>query len=118
VGSLIVGALVLFNSPGRPDFQRVSVPLVVATSLVTGGLFLLVLTFALRARTIPIRMGPESLVGRTGKVSGSLARTGFVQVGSERWSAELVEGEPPLSDGERIEVAAVKGLRLVVRKKM
>jgi membrane-bound serine protease (ClpP class) len=26
VGSFIVGALVLFNSPGTPDFQRVSVP--------------------------------------------------------------------------------------------
>lgn len=117
VGSLIVGALVLFNSPGTPSFQRVSVPLVVVTSMVTGGLFLVVLTFALRARFIPVRMGPESLVGRTGKVSGKLAHTGLVQVGSERWSAELAEGEPPLSDGERIEVTEVKGLRLVVRRK-
>ncbi len=118
VGSLILGALVLFNSPGRPDFQRVSVPLVVATSLVTGGIFLGILTFALRAQATPIRMGSESLVGRSGKVSGTLARTGFVQVGSERWSADLAEGEQPLSDGERIEVTAVKGLRLIVRKKI
>lgn len=116
VVSLIVGALVLFNSPGTPDFQRVSVPLVVATSLVTGGVFLVVLTFALRAQKIPVRMGPESLVGRTGKVSGTLVRSGFVQLGSERWSADLAEGEPPLSDGQRVEVVAVRGLRLVVRR--
>ena len=116
VGSLIVGALVLFNSPGTPSFQRVSVPLVVSTSVVTGGLFLLVLIFALRAQSAPVRMGHESLIGRKGKVYGSLARTGIVQVGSERWSAELAEGETPLADGEPIEVAAVKGLRLVVRK--
>ena len=32
VGSLIVGALVLFNSPSVPTFQRVSVPLVIGTS--------------------------------------------------------------------------------------
>ena len=29
--SLVVGALVLFNSPGSPSFFRVSVPLVVVT---------------------------------------------------------------------------------------
>ena len=29
IGSFIVGALVLFNSPGTPQFQRVSVPLVI-----------------------------------------------------------------------------------------
>ncbi|MCS6907827.1 MAG: ATP-dependent Clp protease proteolytic subunit [Anaerolineales bacterium] len=29
IGSFIVGALVLFNSPGTPEFQRVSIPLVV-----------------------------------------------------------------------------------------
>lgn len=118
VAALIIGALVLFNSPGTPDFQRVSVPLVVATSLVTGGIFLVVLTFALRAQKIPIRMGPESLVGRTGKVSGRLARSGFVQVGSERWSAELAEGEGALTNGERVEVIAVKGVRLIVRRKI
>jgi membrane-bound serine protease (ClpP class) len=117
VASLIVGALVLFNSPGTPDFQRVSVPLVVATSLVTGGLFLVVLTLALRAQAIPVLMGHESLVGRTGTVRGNLSRSGLVQVGSERWSAELAEGESPLSNGEPIEVTAIKGLRLVVRKR-
>ena len=117
VGSLIVGALVLFNSPGTPSFQRVSVPLVVVTSLVTGGIFLGILAFALRAQVTPIRMGPESLIGKSGKVSGLMPRTGFVQVGSELWSAELADGEVPLSNGERIEVVEIKGLRLVVRKK-
>ena len=33
VGSLIVGALVLFNSPNVPSFQRVSVPLIVGVSI-------------------------------------------------------------------------------------
>ena len=59
VGSLIVGALVLFNSPATPEFQRVSVPLVVVSSLITGGSFLVILVFALRAQKAPIRMGVE-----------------------------------------------------------
>lgn len=36
VGAFIVGALVLFNSPGVPQFQRVSIPLVIATSIIVG----------------------------------------------------------------------------------
>ncbi|HET7143994.1 MAG TPA: ATP-dependent Clp protease proteolytic subunit, partial [Anaerolineales bacterium] len=36
VASFIVGALVLFNSPGTPQFQRVSVPLVVGMSIFLG----------------------------------------------------------------------------------
>ena len=35
VASLIVGSLVLFNSPGTPSFLRVSVPLVIGVSLAT-----------------------------------------------------------------------------------
>ena len=46
IASLIVGALVLFNSPATPEFQRVSVPLVVVTSLITGGTFAVALAFA------------------------------------------------------------------------
>jgi membrane-bound serine protease (ClpP class) len=36
IGSFIVGALVLFNSPEVPHFQRVSVPLVIGVSIVMG----------------------------------------------------------------------------------
>ncbi len=116
VGSMIVGALVLFNSPGTPSFQRVSVPLVVATSLGVGAIFFGVLIIALRAQSVPQRMGRERMVGRVGKVVGTLSRSGIVQLGGEQWSAELVEGQGPLSNGERVEVVAVKGLKLQVRK--
>jgi len=34
-GSLIVGALILFNSPGTPQFQQVSIPLVITVSIIT-----------------------------------------------------------------------------------
>ncbi|NJN80111.1 MAG: hypothetical protein HC797_06385 [Anaerolineales bacterium] len=40
VASFIVGGLVLFNSPGTPEFQRVSVPLVVGTGIFFGLIFL------------------------------------------------------------------------------
>ena len=117
IGSLIVGALVLFNSPATPEFQRVSVPLVVATSLLTGGVFAVALAFAIRAQKTPIRMGQESLVGRVGTVRQDIPAfgAGQVQLASELWTAELAEGNEPISKGSRVEVVTVQGIRLKVR---
>jgi len=114
--SMIVSGLVLFNSPGVPRFQRVSVPLVVFLSALTGGLFLAVVIYALRAQKIPIRMGPEALIGQVGTASSDLSPRGSVRLRGERWLAELVEGEEPLPQGARVEVVRLVGNRLLVRK--
>ncbi len=57
VASFIVGALVLFNSPGTPQFQRVSVPLVVGMGIFLGLIFFGILMFAIRAQHRPVQMG-------------------------------------------------------------
>lgn len=116
VASLIIGALVLFNSPNVPSFQRVSVPLIVGTSLASGGMFFIILLFALRAQRTPIRTGQESLVGRVGAVRSALAPQGSVQLGGELWTAELAEPGEALPPGTRVKVVKVEGLRLIVRK--
>jgi membrane-bound serine protease (ClpP class) len=116
VGSLIVGALVLFNSPNVPDFQRVSVPLVIFSSIFTGLVFFTILLFALRAQRTPVRMGQESLVGKIGMVSSELNPRGIVQLAGEQWSAEARDETLPISVGERIKVVQVEGLRLWVQR--
>jgi membrane-bound serine protease (ClpP class) len=116
--SLIVGGLVLFNSPSLPAFQpRVSVPLVILMSLVTGLIFFGVMMFALRALKIPVRVGIEGLVGRTGRALTAIRanQRGLVQVASEQWTAELDAGEAEIARGAIIEVVHVQGLRLVVK---
>lgn len=117
VASFIIGALVLFNSPGTPEFQRVSVPLVVGTGIFIGLLFFAVLVFALRALKFAIQTGSESLVGKTGTARTSLKEAGQVQVESELWSAEKSKDSESISKGDLIEVVEVRGLRLIVRKK-
>jgi membrane-bound serine protease (ClpP class) len=116
VGSLIVGALVLFNSPNVPDFQRVSVPLVIGTSLVTGAMFFILLLIAIRAQKTPVRMGHESLIGRTGIVQIDLNPEGIVHVAGEQWTAQAEKGEEPLPSGARVRVVGLSGLKLIVRK--
>ena len=118
IGSFIVGALVLFNSPGTPQFQRVSLPLVIVIGLITGAMFAVIIGFALRAQKTPIRTGHESMIGRVGVASGNISFSGQVQLGGELWSADLAEGSPALRKGDRVEVVAMHGVRLVVRKEI
>lgn len=116
IGSLIVGALVLFNSPSVPAFQRVSVPLVIGTSIATGLIFLGVVGYALRAMKAPVRTGVESLVGRTGVVRAALEPVGTVQVGGELWTASAQREGETLPRGAKIRVVGVQGVRLIVAR--
>jgi len=117
VASFIVGALVLFNSAGTPQFQRVSVPLVVGFGIFLGLVFFGILMFALRTTHVPISMGAESYVGKMGTARTAIETSGGqVQLGSELWTADPVESSESIGKGDRVEVVEVKGLRLKVRK--
>ena len=117
VASFIVGALVLFNSPGTPEFQRVSVPLVVGVGISLGLLFFGILVFALRALRVPVSVGVESFVGKTGTARSWEEAGGQVQLDSELWSAESVSESDKISKGDKVEVVEVRGVRLKVKKK-
>jgi membrane-bound serine protease (ClpP class) len=113
--AFITGALVLFNSPGTPEFERVSVPLVVTSGLIMAGVFLAILNFALRAQRRPVAVGTEALVGRVGVVRSPLTPRGTVHVAGELWSAELEGPEEHLDVGHEVVVASVEGMRLWVK---
>jgi membrane-bound serine protease (ClpP class) len=115
LASFIVGSLVLFNSPGTPSFQRVSIPLVVGVGIATGAFFLAVLTFALRAQRRPVEVGAEALVGRIGETRTALTPQGMIHVAGELWSAVIEPGASELKIGEPVEVIGIEGLRLRVR---
>ena len=117
VASFIVGALVLFNSPGTPQFQQVSVPLVIVMGVFLGLLFFGILLLALRVQHSPVQTGVESMHGKIGTARTSVGEAGQVQLGSELWSAEKSAESEPISKGDSVEVVEVRGLRLIVKKK-
>jgi membrane-bound serine protease (ClpP class) len=117
VASFIIGALVLFNSPGTPEFQKVSVPLVVGMGIFLGSIFFVLLLFAIRVQHNPVQVGVESMPGKTGTVKTFEGEVGQVQLGSELWSAEKSSGSESISKGDSVEVVEVRGLRLIVKKK-
>ncbi len=117
--SLIVGALVLFNSPGTPRSMQVSPVFVVGVSIVTAISFFIMISFAIRAQSIPVRTGRikiENLVGMTGIVRSDLTPHGTVQINGELWSADPVQNEDHLSKGALVQVVQVDGFKLRVQK--
>jgi membrane-bound serine protease (ClpP class) len=118
VASLIIGALVLFNTPSvTPPSLQISVPLVILVSLGTGLVFAVIVGFGIRAQRAPVRMGQESLPNQTGIARTEINPQGQVQVASELWTAELDEGSDPVHAGDPVEVVSAKGLRLKIRKR-
>jgi membrane-bound serine protease (ClpP class) len=115
--SLILGALVLFNSPGTPVEFQVSPWLVIAVSVTTAVTFGLFVSFAIRAQKVPVRTGREAIAsGKQGIVRADLNPQGTVQMAGELWTAELEPGSEPACSGEHVQIVRVEGNRLIVRK--
>ncbi len=119
--SLFSGLLVLFNSPGSPEFARLSIPVAVAITAITSGFFLFLLTMALRAQRERPLTGKEGLIGRTGRVrktfvpatSGPLTFAGSVLVQGEIWQAEAAEA---IETNEHVVVTGAEGFTLRVKR--
>lgn len=115
VGALVIGGLVLFNSPNTPEFQRISLPILIIVAVATAGVFLAVVTFALRAQRLPVRMVTD-FSGRRAVVRSTLGPQGTVYLDGELWSAELDDPNEQAVAGEQVEVIEKAGNRLRVKK--
>jgi membrane-bound serine protease (ClpP class) len=113
--SMAVGAIILLNQPEIAPFGRLSIPLVIAQSLLLGGFFFFVVIMALKAQSRRPTTGYEGLVGQIGRVTQDLAPYGMVQVWGERWRAEPADGRP-IPAGSQIEVVEAGRMRLRVRR--
>lgn len=101
VASFIVGALVLFNSPGVPAFERVSVPLVFGVGISIGLMFAGILTYALRAQHLPLQMDASTVVGKTGTAKSDIATRGQVQVESSFGARSQLKARRPSQKATR-----------------
>jgi membrane-bound serine protease (ClpP class) len=111
--SLVAGLLILFNSPGTPEYAQVSVPLVVGMSLVIAAFFAFIVARGIQAQRRPALTGMEALIGQVGEARTALDPAGNVFLLGELWSATAENG--PVAAGDRVEVVGRTGLRLRVR---
>ena len=118
-GVIGAGGLVAFVLGALFLFDVAETGVVVPKSLVFGvagavaGIMLVVATLVARSQRAQASLGAEGMVGAVGVARGRLAPVGPVLLRGEYWTAESDE---VVDAGERVEVTAVDGLRLRVRR--
>jgi membrane-bound serine protease (ClpP class) len=116
-GALTVGGVVALGFGLALLFQNQPAPYHVDTYLIVGigGAIALFWSFALgkgmAARRRPVTVGPQAIVGERGEVRAP----GLVFVNGELWKAKA-EDDSDLVPGEEVEVEAVQGLELTVKR--
>jgi membrane-bound serine protease (ClpP class) len=111
--SFFLGSLMLFNHAG-PAF-RLSLPSIIAATLLTAAFFLFAVGAGLRAQRLPVRVGRETMLGQTVPALQRVdARGGRVFVEGELWNAL---SDTPVEPGHPVEIVAVQGLTLKVKPK-
>jgi membrane-bound serine protease (ClpP class) len=105
----VFGSLLLFEPAGAGYQVSLGVPLAIAIAF--SAFFAFVLAKVIRIRRRPASVGPETIVGAHGRVGLG----GLVSVNGELWHARESGGED-LVQGEDVEVVALDGIELVVRR--
>jgi membrane-bound serine protease (ClpP class) len=110
--SMIIGSLMLFESPG--PFMKLSFFLIVPAVAVTALFFTVVIGLAYKAYKRKPVTGSEGLIGIEGVANTVVTKDGgMVLLQGEVWSAYSDE---PISKGEKVIVESVSGLRVKVRR--
>lgn len=110
--AFVLGAVMLFKAEA-PGYG-LSWPVIGIAAAMFIGLFLLVLGSLRRARTAPLRVGGQAMRGLSAEVLDWSENEGHVFTQGERWQARSAETFKP---GEVVEVANMKDLTLVVRRR-
>jgi membrane-bound serine protease (ClpP class) len=109
--SFILGSMILFNTP----FAPISRSLVVGVGLATGGFFAFVIAKVFGAHQRRPSTGMEGLVGQAAVARSDLDPNGTVFLKGELWQA--VASDVVVKRGEEVEVTAVDGFKLLVKRK-
>jgi len=110
VASLVLGGLLLFDSP----HFGVSVVVLVTSAIALGLFFVFAGRAALAIHKRTATTGVEGLVGALGEVREDLDPSGLVVVQGETWRATAADA--PLARGTRVRVTAMDGLRIRVER--
>ena len=57
----------------------------------------------------------NQMEGARGIAVEDLHPTGYVEIGAERWKAEVIGGGPSIGRGQRVKVRGIRGLTLLVQ---
>lgn len=115
VFSLIIGALLFFNSGGPYQGPQVNPILVYAMGGLVGLVGLYIVTLIVRTRRRPVTTGMEGMIGATVIASTPLQPIGRVKYQGEDWTAVLDDPSASVDPGTEVRIIAVEGLLLHVQ---
>jgi membrane-bound serine protease (ClpP class) len=112
LASFLIGSLMLFD---RDPAYSLPLSLILPSTVLTGLFFLFVVGKGLRAQRLPVKAGPETLLGQTTRALTAIdQRSGQVFVDGALWSAV---SQTPIAAGEPAEITGRSGLTLNVKPK-
>ncbi len=106
---MVIGALLLVDGP-IPE-MRVNVITALSVSIPFAIIAVFLMTLVMRARKAHVATGQEGMVGEIGIARTTVAHDGKVFVHGEIWNATAAV---PISEGTKVRVKTVDGLRVVV----
>ena len=109
--SLTLGSLMLIDSP--LPYMRVSLSVIVPTVVLVSAVFILAISFAVKAALSKPLSGEEGLIGEIGVAETPISPEGRVFIHGEIWKAE---SDVPINKKEKVEVVKVEGLMVKVKK--
>jgi membrane-bound serine protease (ClpP class) len=111
--AFLIGSLMLFNR-ADPLF-RLSLNYIIPATLITAAFFIFVIGKGLRAQRLPVKVGAETLIGRTVTALTPIdSRSGRIFIEGEYWNAA---SDTPIEKGEDAEIAGVQGLTIRLKSK-
>jgi membrane-bound serine protease (ClpP class) len=111
--AFLIGSLMLFNR-ADPLF-RLSLNYIIPATVITAAFFVLVIGKGLRAQLLPVKVGAQTLIGKTVIALTPIdLRSGRIFVEGEYWNAV---SDTPIDKDEEAEIAAVQGLTVKLKAK-
>jgi membrane-bound serine protease (ClpP class) len=113
--SLIIGALLFFNSGGSSQGPQVNPILVYAMGGLVGLVGLYIVTLIVRTRQRAVKSGTDGMIGAPVIALTSLQPVGRVKYKGEDWTAVLDDPSTSVDPGTEVRIVAVEGLLLHVQ---
>lgn len=107
--AFVIGSVILFDREGGNI--AVSLPLIIAVSLLTAGFFFIVIRSLFTATRRPVVTGAEELIGATGRIISDFEGSGAMRIHGEQWQ---VRSGTPMRAGDAARVVNREGLILQV----
>ncbi len=111
LAAFVIGSVMLMDTESAA--WQISLPLIAAVTVATGGLIIMVLGAALKAWRQPTVTGDPAMLQMTAVAMEDFAHEGHVHVSGETWTAQT---GTPVHKGDRLRIDQINGLTLHVSK--